>query len=73
MIGFTGTPSLNDLIDLFGEYKVLDLEERLGSFIEWYRNAYFRADINVHIVYSYNLLPGAEDSVYKKYLILQFL
>lgn len=67
VIGLTGTPSPNGLMDLFGEYKVLDMGERLGRFIGQYRNAYFKPDkMNGHIVYSYKPLAGAEDSIYKK-------
>ncbi|HEN0367627.1 TPA: DEAD/DEAH box helicase [Streptococcus agalactiae] len=67
VIGLTGTPSSNGLMDLFGEYKVLDMGERLGRFIGQYRNAYFRPDkMNGHIVYSYKPLPGAEESIYEK-------
>lgn len=67
MIGLTGTPSPNGLMDLFGEYKVLDMGERLGRFIGQYRNKYFRPDkTNGHIVYSYKTLPKAEDSIYEK-------
>ncbi|HEN0920891.1 TPA: DEAD/DEAH box helicase [Streptococcus agalactiae] len=67
VIGLTGTPSPNGLMDLFGEYKALDMGERLGRFIGQYRNAYFKPDkMNGHIVYSYKPLAGAEDSIYKK-------
>ena len=67
VVGLTGTPSSNGLMDLFAEYKVLDMGERLGRFIGQYRNAYFKPDkTNGHIVYSYKLLPGAEDAIYER-------
>lgn len=44
VVGLTGTPSSNGLMDLFAEYKVLDMGERLGRFIGQYRNAYFKPD-----------------------------
>lgn len=67
MIGLTGTPSPNGLMDLFGEYKVLDMGERLGRFIGQYRTAYFRPDkMNGHIVYSYKPIEGAKESIYEK-------
>ena len=67
VVGLTGTPSSNGLMDLFAEYKVLDMGERLGRFIGQYRNAYFKPDkTNGHIVYSYKLLPGAEDAIYDR-------
>lgn len=65
VIGLTGTPSSNGLMDLFLEFRCLDMGERLGRFIGQYRLKYFtpgRRDGN--IVYSYNFLPGAEDEIY---------
>lgn len=67
VIGLTGTPSGNGLMDLFAEYKVLDMGQRLGRFITKYRTAYFRPDrTNGQVVYSYKLLPGAEQQIYGK-------
>ena len=67
VVGLTGTPSSNGLMDLFAEFKVLDMGERLGRFITQYRAGYFRPDrMNGPIVYSYSLLPGAEDRIYGK-------
>ena len=67
IVGLTGTPSSNGLMDLFAEYKLLDNGERLGRFIGQYRNAYFKPDkTNGPVVYSYKLLPGAEEAIYDK-------
>lgn len=67
IVGLTGTPSSNGLMDLFAEFKVLDMGERLGRFISQYRVNYFKPDrVNGPIVYSYKLLPGAEDRIYEK-------
>lgn len=67
VIGLTGTPSGNGLMDLFAEYKCLDMGKRLGRFITQYRNQYFLPDrMNGHIVYSYKLRPGAEEQIYDK-------
>ncbi len=67
IVGLTGTPSPNGLMDLWAEYRLLDLGERLGRFIGGYRNTYFRPDKrNGEIVYSYKPLPGAEESIYKR-------
>lgn len=67
IVGLTGTPSSNGLMDLFAEFKVLDLGERLGYFIGQYRNTYFKPDkTNGAIVYSYKPLPNAEDSIYER-------
>ena len=54
-------------MDLFAEFKVLDMGERLGRFIGQYRLNYFKPDkVNGPIVYSYKLLPGAEERIYEK-------
>ena len=67
IVGLTGTPSSNGLMDLFAEFKVLDFGERLGRFIGQFRLNYFRPDkVNGNIVYSYKLLPGAEEKIYEK-------
>lgn len=67
IVGLTGTPSCNGLMDLFAEFKLLDMGERLGRFIGQFRTAYFKPDrMNGPIVYSYKPLPGAEEQIYKK-------
>lgn len=67
VIGLTGTPSSNGLMDLFAEFRCLDMGERLGRFIGQYRNSYFKPDrCNGNIVYSYKLLPGVEEEIYRK-------
>ena len=65
IVGLTGTPSSNGLMDLFAEFKLLDMGERLGRFIGSYRVNYFKPDkMNGPIVYSYKPLPGAEQQIY---------
>ena len=65
MVGLTGTPSSNGLMDLWAEFRLLDLGKRLGRFITHYRNAYFQPDKrNGQVVFSYKPLPGAEDRIY---------
>ena len=67
VIGLTGTPSSNGLMDLFAEFKVLDMGERLGRFITKYRQDYFVPDKrNGQVVFSYVPLPGAEERIYEK-------
>lgn len=67
IVGLTGTPASQGLMDLFAEFKVLDLGERLGRFIGQYRLNYFKPDkVNGPIVYSYKLLPGAEERIYER-------
>ena len=67
IVGLTGTPSSNGLMDLFAEFKVLDMGERLGRFISQYRLNYFKPDrMNGPIVYTYKLLLGAEERIYDR-------
>ena len=67
IVGLTGTPSSNGLMDLWAEFRILDMGKRLGRFITHYRNAYFTPDKrNGQVVFSYKSLPGAEDAIYQK-------
>lgn len=67
IVGLTGTPSGNGLMDLWAEFRLLDMGERLGKYISQYRNAYFQPDKrNGMVVFSYKLLPGAEEAIYRK-------
>lgn len=67
IVGLTGTPASNGLMDLWSEYKLLDYGKRLGRFITHYRNNYFTPDRrNGSIVYSYKPLPFAEEVIYDK-------
>ncbi len=65
IVGLTGTPSSNGLMDLWGEFRILDLGKRLGRFITHYRNAYFLPDKrNGQVVFSYKPREGAEEEIY---------
>ena len=67
IVGLTGTPSSNGLMDLWAEFKLLDMGKRLGRFIGNYREWYFRPDkMNGPIVYSYKPLSFAEKEIYEK-------
>lgn len=67
VIALTGTPASNGLMDLWAEFRLIDLGERLGRYITRYREAYFRPDkTNGMIVYSYKPLPGAEQAIYDR-------
>ena len=67
VVGLTGTPAPNGLMDMFAEFKALDMGQRLGRFIGQYRLQYFKPDrFNGPIVYSYKLLPGAEEAIYDR-------
>lgn len=67
IVGLTGTPASNGLMDLWAEFRLLDMGQRLGRFIGQYRNEYFKPDKqNGYLVYSYKPLPGAERQIYEK-------
>jgi len=67
IVGLTGTPSSNGLMDLWAEFRVLDLGQRLGRYITHYRSAYFVPDKrNAEIIFSYKPLPGAEERIYNQ-------
>ena len=67
IIGLTGTPSSNGLMDLWAEFRLLDLGKRLGRFITEYRNTYFLPDKrNGQIIYSYKPQPYAEERIYRQ-------
>ena len=67
IVGLTGTPASNGLMDLWAEFKVIDMVKRLGRFITQYRLDYFLPDkMNGQIIYSYRPRPGAEELIYRK-------
>nr|DAU33683.1 MAG TPA: Chromatin remodeling complex ATPase [Bacteriophage sp.] len=67
IIALTGTPSSNGLMDLWAEFRLLDMGERLGRYITQYRTKYFVPDKrNAQIIFSYKPLPGAEEQIYDK-------
>lgn len=67
VVGLTGTPSSNGLMDLWAEFRILDLGERLGRYIMQYRNTYFLPDKrNQQMIFSYKPKAGAEEKIYKK-------
>lgn len=66
VIGLTGTPSPNSLIDLWPQIYLLDMGQRLGRFITHYRERFFVPDKrNREMVYSYKPREGAEDRIYE--------
>ncbi len=67
VVGLTGTPTSNGLMDLFAEFKCLDMGKRLGRLIGQYRDTFFTpGKRNGNIVYTYNLKPGAKDEIYRR-------
>lgn len=66
IVGLTGTPSSNGLMDLWAEFRLLDMGKRLGRFITHYRSRFFTPDKrNGQVVFSYKPLPGAEKDIYR--------
>lgn len=67
VVGLTGTPAPNGLIDLWSQMFLLDQGERLGKFITHYRNDFFvPGKRNGPVVYSYNLQKNGEERIYDK-------
>ena len=67
MVGLTGTPSSNGLMDLWAEFRVLDMGKRLGRFITHYREQFFEPDRrNGMQVFSYKPRAGAECEIYRR-------
>jgi SNF2 family DNA or RNA helicase len=66
IVGLTGTPSANGLMDLWAEIGILDMGQRLGRYITHFRNNYFMPDKrNQQMVFSYKPRPGAEEAIYQ--------
>lgn len=66
-VGFTGTPASNGLMDLWAEFRLLDMGKRLGRFITHYRDSFFMPDKrNGMQVFSYKPRPGAEAEIYRR-------
>lgn len=67
VVGLTGTPNPNGLMDLWAEIFCLDQGDRLGRTIGKYRSAYFKPGrTNGYVVYDYVPFPGAQDAITKK-------
>jgi hypothetical protein len=67
IVGLTGTPSPNGLMDLWAELFLLDGGERLGKTIGGYRDRYFVPGMtNGYVVYNYKPKAGAEESIQQK-------
>ena len=67
IIGLTGTPSSNGLMDLWAQFRLLDMGQRLGRFIGQYRTDYFIPDKrNGQVIFSYKPQPNAEKDIYRK-------
>lgn len=59
--GLTGSPAANGLLDLFGQFYILDEGRSLGKYVTHYRNKYFNR-VNT---FAWAPMPGAEEHIYK--------
>ncbi|KLU65704.1 hypothetical protein DEAC_c23340 [Desulfosporosinus acididurans] len=67
IVGLTGTPSPNGLLDLWPQIYLLDRGERLGKTLGGYRDRYFIPDKrNQEVIFSWKLRPRAEEAIYEK-------
>ncbi len=66
VIGLTGTPAPNGLIDLWAQIYLLDQGERLGTTIGGYRDRYFSAGAkNGNVVYEWKQKKESEQNIYQ--------
>lgn len=67
IVGLTGTPAPNSLMDLWSQINLIDMGQRLGRFITNYKNEYFVPDKrNQQVIFSYKPKEGAEEQIYNK-------
>lgn len=67
IVGLTGTPAPNGLIDLWSQINLLDMGSRLGRFIGKYRDEYFVPDKrNQQIIFTYKPKEGADRRIYER-------
>lgn len=63
VIGLTGTPASNGLLDLYSQVFLLDKGQRLGRTYSGYRDRFFISD---YMGFNWSLREGAEDKIYQK-------
>lgn len=67
IVGLTGTPAPNGLIDLWPQVYLLDQGERLGKTVTGYRSRYFEpGKRNRTVIFTWDPKPGAEEAIYSK-------
>ena len=67
IVGLTGTPSPNGLMDLWSQVYLLDRGERLGRYYTHFRERYFEPGRRSRdVIYEYDPKDGAQDAVMKK-------
>lgn len=63
VIGLTGTPAPNGLIDLWGQMYCIDMGARLGKSISKYRDTYFETYNRNGIMLRCDVRPGCEETI----------
>lgn len=67
MVGLTGTPAPNGLMDLWAQMYLIDQGQRLGKTITEYRNNYFTpGSRNATTIFSYDVIPGMDMQIRKQ-------
>lgn len=67
IVGLTGTPAPNSLIDLWPQIYLLDGGQRLGRTITGFKDRYFNPGRrNGYVVYNWELKEGAEEAIQNK-------
>ena len=66
VVGLTGTPAPNGLIDLWAQLYCVDMGERLGKYVGRYRDTYFRLVRHNNIIIKCTPKPGAEKAIRDK-------
>ena len=67
IVGLTGTPAPNGLLDLWSQVYLLDEGMALGRTLTGFRDRYFDPDKrNAMTIFSWKLKPGAESAIYKQ-------
>lgn len=67
IVGLTGTPAPNGLLDLWPQMYLIDQGNALGKTLSVYRDTYFKpGKRNGNVIFEWKLLPGAEDAIYKR-------
>ena len=67
IVGLTGTPSSNGLMDLWAEFRLLDMGRRLGKFVTHYREEFFLPDRrSAQQVFTWKPKAGSEKEIYRR-------
>ena len=67
VVGLTGTPSPNGLIDLWSQMFLIDMGQRLGKSVTAYRQNFFHPGAsNGQVVFNYKINKGSEEEIYSR-------